>query len=780
MILLILIFALLFSLLTQWFFQLTKLWSGEKSFAAWARPVLKRTAWLLVWAAALLVGTNFDFFAPFRFSWLKLLVAAAGMDLACALELLIKFRRSRKHRPQRFALMLVMLLLISLGLEFFLFNARSIQSYYYEPVELMASVQSAAHNGSYDESTNIYSFLSDDPGITVTPRLMLTLRDMEVDIQNLYLDVRAALGDEYADSVTVSLAMDDDGTSQLFTTPSRDIFPSVERSKYIPIQSVGVSHKLTVTLTGDFDRLQLLSITANAPQPLQFSFGRVLVCLLIGLFIYYCRPSSALYAIALKPGDRRQNLIALAVAIALAIGFASLSLNFQREDDPTVLNYRTVLQHQEYQKLARQLAEGKTWLPDEPPAYLSEMENPYDLPQRQLLEATTGEAFAWDTVFFNGRYYVYFGVAPVILMYLPYYLLTGADLSNLTAAALMAVLFVAALFVLVKKMMLRYAGGGSFLSWLLLSTMICFGSGLIILVNYPGIYTVPILSAMAFSASGLALWYSALEKDGLSAWKLALGSLCMALVAGCRPQMLLFSFLALPLFWDEVFKKRSLLALKKKPLIRTLCFALPYVAVAAGLMYYNFIRFGSPFDFGANYNLTTNDMTVRGFNWERCGTAIFNYLLQLPLYSSAYPFLEASGFNTGYMGVNIFEPTYGGVFFAQPFVLLSLLLYRNRKPLRHNRGFAAGILLFVSGIIVAITDAQMAGILHRYFADFTLMFYLAALILFAVLYRQGDSKQKKLLNTILFACTVLAVYRAFCISCLYLPESFIRSCEFWL
>lgn len=44
---------------------------------------------------------------------------------------------------------------------------------------------------------------------------------------------------------------------------------------------------------------------------------------------------------------------------------------------------------------------------------------------------------------------------------------------------------------------------------------------------------------------------------------------------------------------------------------------LPYIIVAAGVMYYNAARFGSPFDFGANYNLTFNDMTLRGFRIDR-------------------------------------------------------------------------------------------------------------------------------------------------------------------
>ncbi len=45
------------------------------------------------------------------------------------------------------------------------------------------------------------------------------------------------------------------------------------------------------------------------------------------------------------------------------------------------------------------------------------------------------------------------------------------------------------------------------------------------------------------------------------------------------------------------------------------------VLVAVGLMWYNAARFGSPFDFGANYNLTSNDMTHRGFAVGRLAPA---------------------------------------------------------------------------------------------------------------------------------------------------------------
>ena len=86
----------------------------------------------------------------------------------------------------------------------------------------------------------------------------------------------------------------------------------------------------------------------------------------------------------------------------------------------------------------------------------------------------------------------------------------------------------------------------------------------------------------------------------------------MALVAGCRPQMVLFAALALPILWPRYITEKRLCS-RAGAQGKRAAFILPVVLVAVGLMWYNAARFGSPFDFGANYNLTSNDMTRRGF-----------------------------------------------------------------------------------------------------------------------------------------------------------------------
>ena len=84
----------------------------------------------------------------------------------------------------------------------------------------------------------------------------------------------------------------------------------------------------------------------------------------------------------------------------------------------------------------------------------------------------------------------------------------------------------------------------------------------------------------------------------------------------------------MPIFWQRYIGQKA--AAQPRRGREAAAFILPVVVVAAGLMWYNAARFGSPFDFGANYNLTGNDMTQRGFNAVRIGPAVFTSLFELP------------------------------------------------------------------------------------------------------------------------------------------------------
>ena len=135
-------------------------------------------------------------------------------------------------------------------------------------------------------------------------------------------------------------------------------------------------------------------------------------------------------------------------------------------------------------------------------------------------------------------------------------------------------------------------------------------------------------------------------------------------------------------------------------------------------MWYNALRFGSPLDFGASYNLTTNDMTHRGWVWGRCGLGLFSYLLQPPRIGSLFPFLQDFPVETAYMGLTVSERMVGGVLWLFPVLCFGFYGLFRKEWYRDSRCHGMVWISQLAMAAVAVADAQMAGLLTRYFGDF--------------------------------------------------------------
>ena len=149
-----------------------------------------------------------------------------------------------------------------------------------------------------------------------------------------------------------------------------------------------------------------------------------------------------------------------------------------------------------------------------------------------------------------------------------------------------------------------------------------------------------------------------------------------------------------------------------------LCCFVPVVFVLAGLMYYNAIRFGSPFDFGANYNLTSNDMTLRGHSIGRLLESWFYYLFATPSIESSFPYIKNLVYlpqlNTAIKTVS--ETFVGGIFFMTPFMLLALIELFNKRQRSFVKRFI--LLCFSFAFLIAAFDGEAASITYRYMCDF--------------------------------------------------------------
>ena len=692
----------------------------------WSGPGLVLAVW--IWAGCIYskpgLMAGFDAFR---------LLGIAGMALwTCAVVCGFRLR----HRLPRFrtAAAVGLLLASALGLELFVCNLNFWATHSYTPVDLRPYL-------TEDADAEAPLALNDEHNT-------LTFAGLDQELYNLQLIGLTYQYDGPRPEVqsplfTFTVAATDEASSV-----SRQSWPwqVAARSVRSQTRSLDLSGKAsTLTLTaaaydGEYRQYPLSytleTVYANVPRPLDFSLVRFAALFALLGAAFALRPASVLWReVYLEHTRRYRPAVLLVMAVLAASAFlapfadrfnAGVATSFYNTADWDGVSRITFTKHindwasdtaAQYGALAHSLLNGRLDLEKDPPEGMLSLENPYDTAARQQAAPDA----LWDVAYYEGRYYVYFGLVPCLLFQLPFEALTGVgDLPPSLPMILLSWLFIWASFGCVKQALRRWFPRASAAVYLLTATGVAAGSQIWYLLLRPSVYEYAILCGAAFVMLGLWQWLAAsntpVEKRGRLLAHLALGSLCMALVAGCRPQMELFAVLALPIFWQRYVGQKRLVSHAGAG--EAAAFLLPVIAVAAVLMWYNAARFGSPLDFGANYNLTSNDMTRRGFSVGRIAPAVLTFLFGVPGVSTVFPYLSATRMSTNYMGLTITELFYGGAFVCLPLLWGLAVLPLARRRLGKQRDLRALLLLTLAAMLVlAILDCEMAGMLYRYQSD---------------------------------------------------------------
>ena len=124
---------------------------------------------------------------------------------------------------------------------------------------------------------------------------------------------------------------------------------------------------------------------------------------------------------------------------------------------------------------------------------------------RRTAVNNNGESFKWDTAYRNGRYYVYFGIVPCLMYYLPLKAM-GIELSN--KYFIMAVVSIIIIFgyLLLYEINRRWFKNISFLAHLMLSIIFVNSTGIILATRAMDLYHVPIMAAMMFLIMTMYFW----------------------------------------------------------------------------------------------------------------------------------------------------------------------------------------------------------------------------------------------------------------------------------
>lgn len=524
----------------------------------------------------------------------------------------------------------------------------------------------------------------------------------------------------------------------------------MEQTKYKSLRQMGNLQALRIRLANvnDGDVVHIDQIVLNCKRPLFFSPVRVLVFFILFLMFYHLRKGSPLYEIYYDDRVKWQRRTSFTVLIVLLLVLFHITGFLTQGSKMWYKN--------PYDLLAHSMAHGQVNLDLDQPAdeSLLAVADPY-VPSNRV-----GAAYSWDCAFYEGKYYVYYGVVPEILFYLPHYLLTGKDFGITTVGRLEMELFIIGIFLGFLELGNRYNGRIPYVTWLLLFLATVGGLQAFLLAKQMLFYHIPVIMGCALLVWGLYFWISSSRNGGkdYSIPRITAGSICMAMTVGCRPQMIFGSLLAFPVFFRYFTENEKKDRTLKKTGAYLCAGGLPFVIILGLLFYYNAIRFGSPFEFGAQYNLTSIDVTRVEANMGKLVPGLFWYLLVPPAVTTVFPFIQNVSFTSSYTGDFFALLSNGGFMICNPltFFVIGGLTNRDLFKNRYQKGLFYTCLAVT--VLILWTNIMMGGFMMRYFCDFSPFVHLACLIVICQMLETFDARGRGNLVPVLSALCVVTVF----------------------
>jgi hypothetical protein len=270
-----------------------------------------------------------------------------------------------------------------------------------------------------------------------------------------------------------------------------------------------------------------------------------------------------------------------------------------------------------------------------PAPELLALKDPYD-------PVANGPYRVHDMTLWRGSYYLYYGVAPVLIFFLPFKLLTGWYPTEGCAVAFFCSVGLGVGLAVLGAVRRRYfpkapewalALGGGVLTW---------GNPVIFLTVMVQFYQVPIAGAFALHLLMLGAIYRVLCGRRASGWWLATASVLFGLSLGARPNYLPTGTVLLIPFGVLAWRARGSGRWGAWVRLGLATFG-PALVAGLGLLAYNWLRFGAVTEFGMKYSLGGERIQdLKLMSWEYVRPHFGDYLFKTGIWSRYFPFFSST------------------------------------------------------------------------------------------------------------------------------------------
>ena len=594
--------------------------------------------------------------------------------------------------------------------------------------------------------------------VTNGEQATIEFENLDQKVGTIRLDLK---GTAYKTDYSIDFADETNASYYLRTgLVTGSVFNDIKQTKTIVCDFSGKVSKLRINLTELKNNTVTISdITLNTDYPSHFSYLRFALILLGVMFVWafkrsvnFRKPLSAQFK-----NVKAVTAIIVIVMVALSLLLSSVGLHPKTDfNDPTG--------NQITKELVDAFESGQVELKDKPGSDLLSMENPYDWSAR----VEKGVNAKWDHVLYDGKYYSYYGVGPVILLYLPYHLITGRYLASLPGVLLfntLALIFLGMTFYQLMKRLFKDLPLSMYTAALVMIYASCGVWYCTVMANF---YEIAQSSGFCFTVMGAYFLVTSnvigSDKEPIKPLHAALSSIFLAIAVTCRPTTAIWCVVAVVFIIAGVMKLRRAKS-ERSAYVKYLCAALiPFVVIGGAQMLYNHARFGSFTDFGIAYSLTINDFTHTEFHTQLSAIGFFDYLLAPPSFTGEFPYVKSTLSTLGVNGY-YFEATNNGAgllyralpmffLFGAPFALKYV-----DKEKRTRTAILFSAVAFVAPFII-IASIWESGYGTRYMMDFAWEMLTCAFLVMFLFYRHLKGKDAKriyehLLLIAMFACVFI-------------------------
>ena len=672
-----------------------------------------------------------------------------------------------KNKYLRWAFLSVLLILIAVILEFSISNYRTL---FIQKDQYVMDV-----NGFADSSEEVVSLQKDK-------NRSFTIKNPPSNIFAIKIDSQCVAEEQFMEPMKVIVqAYDVKRGNTLSTVQTFYIAPGsaevTSKTAWVDVE-IPEGTDITLAFYDPYSDAEITSITLNPSDAfVRFNAARFFAIAAV-LFLIAAIKVLRLGSLIFDHKNIKHKaavLVSLLLCVILVLSFTA-----KIGGDRTPIAYpleQKVNQYNPYVQQTDAFLKGQLHIDYPVSEELLALENPYDY------DARSGVYYLYDRAMYDGKYYSYFGIAPILNVYLPHYALLGSLPGEGTVTqfyTLIATVF-SCLFLLEYVVQFKRRIP---LPMLILSifALPLVSNILLISRGYNRFYYTAVLAGMAYLAAFLFFILKAVNAKGKVQRPVffVLAGLSYALLFLSRLNMaLLTAFIVVPIVVFCVI-------LRRPALDRDSVAAVPYnqpegswfnrnlpvfidllslgacvVAAFAFSFWFNNARFGSALEFGTNYQLTISDVSKNKLSLMALPDSTYHYFFQPLNISSQFPNFSFLYSKLNTYGAYVYVDANFGLFSIPVMFALALIIPLLKSKEKTLFAKLLAVSLLTGCLAVSWMNFCIGGVIFRYMSDMTLLCALGAFMLlfsFSTKMDAGGREVSGIYNAVVYVLVIISVY----------------------